>query len=409
MHDALNNLLGIVPGRLDAFDTKLDAQSAAMQINNSQCKDLAAKLVDLSVNVSKQLGVIEQALAASPRNGAELDGAVRPSAHGAGHGIATIVDEFVEAPDVFAGPIFETLVVEKIVEQEPHVQQTKASRLSAARASWQPRLSAARASWHRDSSTVSPPTTKPSELPQAQEMRQVQEVTQVQHDGIVVVESLQQHSVVRPQAQHGGKIYGSADQLRKPDTATASRSVERQGPGRPVSDNSDSDIDDDTDSDYYDDSDIHWLRIRELFGQKLLRQHYTPYGRLFTPAQTWDCRVSEKEFIWDMHSVIKAYGGPLPVDMFKDAYYQRLGRKCPIEQYLMAGEKGLAAIFKRIPHLITTMLDAAGNVCLQPTMPPGATKEALIAEHQQYLRRFLMSTAEPLVPQARPRTSLQLS
>ena len=62
----------------------------------------------------------------------------------------------------------------------------------------------------------------------------------------------------------------------------------------------------------------------------------------------------------------------------------------------MVEERGLAAIFKGLPHLVTTMQDAAGNVCLKPTMVPGATKESLIAEHQRYLRQLQMPTAEVL-------------
>ncbi|CAK0849783.1 unnamed protein product, partial [Prorocentrum cordatum] len=63
--------------------------------------------------------------------------------------------------------------------------------------------------------------------------------------------------------------------------------------------------------------------------------------------------ASVEDFLWNVHTVIDAHGGPMPVDQLKDAYSSRLGHKCAIERFLVVGEGGLAATLKRIPHVVT--------------------------------------------------------
>lgn len=80
----------------------------------------------------------------------------------------------------------------------------------------------------------------------------------------------------------------------------------------------------------------------------------------------------------------------MPVDMLKDAYAKHLGHKCSIERFLVVGDGGLAATLKRIPHVVAITQDpsAEGGATLKNTMPPGATKETLIAEDQKYRKQL---------------------
>eukprot|EP00930_Biecheleria_cincta_P002764 TRINITY_DN103764_c0_g1_i1.p1 TRINITY_DN103764_c0_g1~~TRINITY_DN103764_c0_g1_i1.p1 ORF type:complete len:634 (+),score=153.34 TRINITY_DN103764_c0_g1_i1:47-1948(+) len=114
--------------------------------------------------------------------------------------------------------------------------------------------------------------------------------------------------------------------------------------------------------------------------------------------------VSIEDFLWNIHSVIEAFGGPMPLDMLKDAYQKHLGHKCAIERFLVVGEGGMAATLKRIPHVVTITQDpnADGGVTLKPTMGPGTTKDMLIAEDQKYRKqlqqKIVAAKAQTAVP-----------
>lgn len=106
-----------------------------------------------------------------------------------------------------------------------------------------------------------------------------------------------------------------------------------------------------------------------------------------TPAPTRSPGNIE-EFLWNIHSVIEAHEGPLPLDSIKDAYSQHLGHKCSIERFLVVGEGGLAATLRRIPHVVTLYNDAAGVPHLKCTQPAGISREDLIAADQEYRRQL---------------------
>lgn len=110
--------------------------------------------------------------------------------------------------------------------------------------------------------------------------------------------------------------------------------------------------------------------------------------------------ASIEDFLFNIHTVIEAWGGPMPLDMLKDAYAKHLGHKCTIERFLVVGEGGLAATLKRIPHVVTITQDpsAEGGATLKPTMGPGATKETLIAEDQKYRKQLQQKTAAATAP-----------
>lgn len=116
--------------------------------------------------------------------------------------------------------------------------------------------------------------------------------------------------------------------------------------------------------------------------------------------------ASVEDFLWNIYSVLEAHGSPMPLNKLKDAYAQHLGHKCAIERFLVIGEGGLAATFKRIPHVVTVAQDAAGNVSLKPTLGPGATKETLIAEDQKYRKQLQRKNAvAPAPTEAATKTS----
>jgi hypothetical protein len=114
--------------------------------------------------------------------------------------------------------------------------------------------------------------------------------------------------------------------------------------------------------------------------------------------------ASIEDFLWNIHSVIEAFGGPMPLDMLKDAYQRHLGHKCALERFLVVGEGGMAATLKRIPHVVTITQDpnADGGVTLKPTMGPGTTKEMLIAEDQKYRKQLQLKINSAKAPTAPP-------
>ena len=80
-----------------------------------------------------------------------------------------------------------------------------------------------------------------------------------------------------------------------------------------------------------------------------------------------------EDLLWNMYSVLDAFGGPLPIDQLKDAYYKHLGHKCAIERFLVVGDAGLAGTMKRIPHVVT-VTNGNGVATLTPTCHPDASQ-----------------------------------
>jgi hypothetical protein len=96
--------------------------------------------------------------------------------------------------------------------------------------------------------------------------------------------------------------------------------------------------------------------------------------------------------LWNLHTVVDSYGGPVPIDQLKDAYSKRLGHKCSIERFLVVGEGGLGATLKRIPHVVTVETKD-GETVLKPALPSGTTREGLIATDHQYRRQIAQKNA----------------
>eukprot|EP00933_Yihiella_yeosuensis_P069311 TRINITY_DN7570_c0_g1_i1.p1 TRINITY_DN7570_c0_g1~~TRINITY_DN7570_c0_g1_i1.p1 ORF type:complete len:621 (+),score=167.79 TRINITY_DN7570_c0_g1_i1:97-1959(+) len=107
--------------------------------------------------------------------------------------------------------------------------------------------------------------------------------------------------------------------------------------------------------------------------------------------------ASIEDFLWNMYSVVDAFGGPVPLDQLKEAYSKHLGHKCAIERFLVIGEGGLAATLKRIPHIVTVVQEPDGEFTVKATLPPGTTKERLIVADSEY-RKALQS--KPKAPPA---------
>lgn len=95
-----------------------------------------------------------------------------------------------------------------------------------------------------------------------------------------------------------------------------------------------------------------------------------------------------EDFLWNMHSVLEAYGIPLPADQLKEVYSKHLGHKCAIERFLVVGDGGLAATLKRIPHVVTVVIGSDGNTDLKQTLPSGITREQLVAADQAYRKQL---------------------
>jgi len=94
-----------------------------------------------------------------------------------------------------------------------------------------------------------------------------------------------------------------------------------------------------------------------------------------------------EDFLWNMYSVLDAYGGPLPIDQLKDAYSKHLGHKCAIERFLVVGDVGLAGTLKRIPHVVTVTTEN-GVSNLTPTLPAGSSREQLVQADQDYRKQL---------------------
>jgi hypothetical protein len=103
-----------------------------------------------------------------------------------------------------------------------------------------------------------------------------------------------------------------------------------------------------------------------------------------------------EDFLWNLHSVLEAYGGPLPTDQFKDAYSKHLGHKCAVERFLVVGDVGLAGTFKRIPHVVTVSEDKSSLICV---LPKGSTRDDLIKADQDY-RKLMQEKAAAAKPAA---------
>lgn len=99
-----------------------------------------------------------------------------------------------------------------------------------------------------------------------------------------------------------------------------------------------------------------------------------------------------EDFLWNMHTVIDAFGGPMPLDQLKEAYSKHLGHKCAIERFLVVNEGGLAGTLRRIPHVVT-VLQEGNELTLKATQPSGTTKEQLIAADHQYRKQLQAKNA----------------
>lgn len=100
--------------------------------------------------------------------------------------------------------------------------------------------------------------------------------------------------------------------------------------------------------------------------------------------------ASLEDFLWNIHSVLEAQDGPLPLDSLKEAYSKHLGHRCAIERFLVVGEGGLAATLKRIPHVVTIIENEQGTM-LRTTQPAGTTKEGLVAADLAFRRQLVAS------------------
>jgi len=94
-----------------------------------------------------------------------------------------------------------------------------------------------------------------------------------------------------------------------------------------------------------------------------------------------------EDLLWNMYSVLDAFGGPLPIDQLKDAYYKHLGHKCAIERLLVVGDAGLAGTMKRIPHVVT-VTNGNGVATLTPTLPAGSSREQLVQADHAYRKQL---------------------
>jgi len=123
--------------------------------------------------------------------------------------------------------------------------------------------------------------------------------------------------------------------------------------------------------------------------------------------------ASIEDFLWNVHSVIVAFTGPMPLDQLKDAYSKHLGHRCAIERFLVVGEGGLSATLKRIPHVVHLVTDPETNeVTLKSALPPGATKETLVKvdlEYRKELQQKLAAAKSGAAPPAQTATAAKSS
>jgi hypothetical protein len=101
-----------------------------------------------------------------------------------------------------------------------------------------------------------------------------------------------------------------------------------------------------------------------------------------------------EDFLWNLHCVLEAYGGPLPIDQLKEAYSKHLGHKCAIERFLVVGDVGLAGTLKRIPHVVSVTATAGGQATCTPTLPKGSTRETLVQADLGYREKLKAKSAE---------------
>jgi len=90
----------------------------------------------------------------------------------------------------------------------------------------------------------------------------------------------------------------------------------------------------------------------------------------------------------------------MPLDQLKEAYSKHLGHKCAIERFLVVGEGGMVATLKRIPHIVTIVQDAGGELTLKAALGSGATKESLVAADHQYRKQLQQKNAAKAAPGA---------
>lgn len=107
-----------------------------------------------------------------------------------------------------------------------------------------------------------------------------------------------------------------------------------------------------------------------------------------------------EDFLWNMHSVVEAYGKPMPIDQMKDAYSKHLGHKCAVERFLVVGDGGLAATLKRIPHVVTVSQDKAGVTVLTTTQPEGINRDQLVQADQAYRKSLQQKSVAAKTPVA---------
>lgn len=94
-----------------------------------------------------------------------------------------------------------------------------------------------------------------------------------------------------------------------------------------------------------------------------------------------------EDFLWNLHSVLESYDGPLPIDQLKEVYSKQLGHKCAIERFLVVGDVGLAGTLKRIPHVVTVSVNN-GQASLTPTLARGSKREDLVQADQNYRKNL---------------------
>lgn len=103
--------------------------------------------------------------------------------------------------------------------------------------------------------------------------------------------------------------------------------------------------------------------------------------------------ASIEDFLYYVHQVLEAHGGPLPLGQLKEAYAELLGHRFAIERFLVVGEQGVAVTLKRIPHIVTIINEKDGSVFLKASQPNGTTREGLVAADQAYRKQLAQRSA----------------
>jgi len=106
--------------------------------------------------------------------------------------------------------------------------------------------------------------------------------------------------------------------------------------------------------------------------------------------------ASIEDFLWSLtqtlSSNIAGFPSPLPVDSLKEAYAKHHGHKCAIERWLVVGDGGLAATFKRIPHIVS-LFEANGTTFVKSALGAAPTKEALVEADLAFRRQLQAKNA----------------